>query len=135
MPMKLPSSKEAHIKAMVASLELVNAILRFPLCADPMLPLVATLAIFKATLDSTFVVLKDKEKVAKSGDYLAKRIATVAVLVDKSKPAVVALYDTILCGERGRWRGPWKTLLFKISHGLSTESHLPSCLSWMKMSA
>ena len=51
-PVKLPSSKEAYIKAMAASLGATNAILPSPLCANPMLPLVVTLVVFKATLDS-----------------------------------------------------------------------------------
>ena len=45
---------------MAAGLEAANAILPSPLCANPMLPLVATLAILKAMLDSPFVALKDK---------------------------------------------------------------------------
>ena len=62
-----------------------------PLCADPMLPLVATLAIFKAMLDSPSVVQKDKAQVIETGDYLAKRLPTVAMLVGKSTPTVAAL--------------------------------------------
>ena len=42
------------------ALEAANAILPSPLCADPMLPLAGTLAIFQATLDSPFVAPKDK---------------------------------------------------------------------------
>ena len=45
---------------MVVSLEAANAILPSPLCTNPMLPLVATLTIFKAILDRPFVVPKDK---------------------------------------------------------------------------
>ena len=60
MPMKLPSSREAHLKVMVVGLQAANAILPSPLCADPMLPMVATLAIFRATLKSLLVVPKDK---------------------------------------------------------------------------
>ena len=41
-------------------MEAANAVLRSSLCTDPMLPLVGTLAIFKATLDSPFVAPKDK---------------------------------------------------------------------------
>ena len=37
-----------------------NAILPSSLCADPMLPLAGTLAIFQATLDSPFIAPKDK---------------------------------------------------------------------------
>ena len=59
-PVKLPSSKEAHLKAMVVSLEAANAILPSSLCANPMLPLAAMHAIFSATLDSPSVVPKDK---------------------------------------------------------------------------
>ena len=50
----------AHLKAMAVGLEATNAILPSPLYTDPMLPLVATLAIFKAILSSPSVVLKDK---------------------------------------------------------------------------
>ena len=59
-PMKVPSSRDAHLQAMVVGLEAANAILPSPLCPNPMLPLVATLAIFKAILYSPFIVLKDK---------------------------------------------------------------------------
>ena len=118
-PMRLPSSIEAYPKAMALGLGATNAILPPPLCADPMLPLVATLAIFRAMLDSPSVAPKDKEQVTKAGDYLAKRLAIVAALVDKSMPAVAALYDTILHSEGGRQRGPGKTLLFYLAHGLA----------------
>ena len=46
-PMQLLLSREAHIKVIAVSLEVASAILPLPLCADPMLPLVATLDIFK----------------------------------------------------------------------------------------
>ena len=39
---------------------------------------------------------------AEAGDYLSKRLATMAALVDKCTPVVVALFDTILHGEEGR---------------------------------
>ena len=45
---------------MAVGLEAANAVLPSPLCADPMLPLAAMLAIFRAMLDSPSVVLKDK---------------------------------------------------------------------------
>ena len=41
------------------------------------------------------------------------------MLVDKSMPTVLALFDTIPYGEGGRQRGPGKTLLFDIAHGLA----------------
>ena len=43
---------------MAVGLEAANAVLTSSLCTNPMLPLVGTLAIFKATLDSPFVALK-----------------------------------------------------------------------------
>ena len=49
------SFRDAHLKAMVVGLEATNTILPSPLCADPMFPLAATLAIFKAMLDSPYV--------------------------------------------------------------------------------
>ena len=58
--MKIPLSRDAHRQAMVVSLEATNAILYSLLCANPMLPLAATLAIFKAKLDSPFVAPKNK---------------------------------------------------------------------------
>ena len=64
MPMKLTSSKAVYIKAMVVCLEATNAILTFSLFADPMTPLAATFAIFKAMLGSQSVAPKDKEQVA-----------------------------------------------------------------------
>ena len=60
MPVKVPSSRDAHLQAMAVSLEAANAVLPSSLCANPMLPLVGTLAIFQATLDSPFVAPKDK---------------------------------------------------------------------------
>ena len=53
------------------------------------------------------------------GDYLAKRLATIAALVDKSMPIVAALFDAIPRGEGGRRRGPGKTLLFDVSYRLA----------------
>ena len=55
MPLKLPLSREAHLKVMAVSLEAAKAILPSSLCADPMHPLAATLAIFRATLNSPYV--------------------------------------------------------------------------------
>ena len=43
----------------------------------------------------------------------------MATLVDKSMPAVVALYDSISCGMGGGQRGPGKTLFFYISGRLA----------------
>ena len=60
MPIKVPSSRDAHLQAMVAGLVAANAMLPSSLCTNPMLPLVATLAIFRAALDSPFVAPKDK---------------------------------------------------------------------------
>ena len=45
---------------MVVSLEASNAILPSPLCTDPMLPLVAMLTIFRATLNILLGAPKDK---------------------------------------------------------------------------
>ena len=59
---KLPLSKEAHIKAMVVGLEATNTILHSSLCIDQMLPLVASLATFRAMLKSNSMVLKDMEQ-------------------------------------------------------------------------
>ena len=59
-PVKVPSSWDAHLKVMAVGLEATNAVLPLSLCADPMLPLVGTLAIFQVTLDSLFVAPKDK---------------------------------------------------------------------------
>ena len=53
------------------------------------------------------------------GNYLAKRLATISALVDKSTPVVAALFDAIPRGEGGRWRGLAKTLLFDVAHGLT----------------
>ena len=39
--------------------------------------------------------------------------------MDKSTPAVAALFDTIPRGEGGKWRGPSKTLLFDVARGLA----------------
>ena len=60
MPIKVPFSRDVHLQMMVVGLEATNAVLPSSLCADPMFPLAGTLAIFKATLESPFVALKDK---------------------------------------------------------------------------
>ena len=59
-------------------------------------PMVAILAIFKATLDKKPVVLKDKEQAAKDGDYIVNFLVTMAALVDKSKATLVSPYEAIL---------------------------------------
>ena len=41
------------------------------------------------------------------------------MLVDKSMPIAAALFDSIPRGEGVRWRGPGKTLLFDVTHGLA----------------
>ena len=46
------------------------------------------------------------------------------MLVDKSMPAVVAHYNMIPPGEGGGQRGPGKTLLFDIAHGLAHRVRL-----------
>ena len=53
------------------------------------------------------------------GDYLAKWLTTIAVLVDKSTSVVAALFYAIPKGEGGRQRGLSKTLLFDVTHGLA----------------
>ena len=58
-PVKVPLSQDAHLQAMAVGLEAANAVLP-SLCANPMLTLAGTLAIFQAMLDSSFVALKDK---------------------------------------------------------------------------
>ena len=123
MPMKLPLFREAYLKAMMVGLDAANNILPFPLCANPKLPLATTVAIFKVTLDSPSIVTKDKVQVAEAGKYLAEKLATMAVLVDKRTPAVVAFFDAMPHGRGGRWRGPGKTLLFDITNRLAKESH------------
>ena len=59
-PIKVPSSRDAHLQVIAVGLEAANAILPSYLCANPMLPLAGMLAIFQATLDSPFVAPKDK---------------------------------------------------------------------------
>ena len=59
-PVKVPLSRDAHLRVMAVGLEAANAILPLSLFADPILPLVGMLTIFRATLDSPFVVQKDK---------------------------------------------------------------------------
>ena len=54
-------------------------------------------------------------QVTKAGDYLAKWLATMAMLVEKSTPAVVALFYAIPLGKEGRRRELGKTLLFSIA--------------------
>ena len=59
-PIKVPSSRDAHLQAMADGLEAANTVLPSPLCADPMLPLAGTLTIFQVMLDSPFAAPKDK---------------------------------------------------------------------------
>ena len=59
-PIKLPLSRDIHLQAMAVGLEATNAILSSLFFTDPMLPLAAMLAIFKATLDSPLVAPKNK---------------------------------------------------------------------------
>ena len=41
------------------------------------------------------------------------------MLVDKSTPIAAALFDAIPRGEGGKRRGPSRTLLFNVAHGLA----------------
>ena len=118
-PMELLSSRDAHLKAMAVSLEAANSVLPSSLCTDPILPLVVTLAIFRATLDSLCIVPYHMVQVTEVGDYLAEWLATMATLLDKSTPTVAALFDAIPSGKGGRQRGPGKTLFFDITHRLT----------------
>ena len=124
---KLPLPKETHIEAVAVGLENANAILPSQLFLDPMLPLVAILAIFKSTLDSNSVVPYNKEQIAEVGDYLAEWLAAMDMLVDKSMHTVVVLYNAILCSKRDRQSGPGKTALFDITHGLAYKVLLTKC--------
>ena len=124
-PMKLPSSKDANINAVVVGLEATNSILPSLSFANPMLPLVATLAILKAMLDSDSIVPKEKEQVTKVSDYLAEQLATMAILVYKSMPAVTAIYDATLCSKGHRQRQPGKSSCFISPAGLPAESCSP----------
>ena len=45
-PVKVPSSRDTHLKAIAVGLEAANTVLPLSLCTNPMLPLVGTLAIF-----------------------------------------------------------------------------------------
>ena len=65
---QFPTSREAHIKAIVVNLEAAKTVLPSPLCADPMFPLASTLVIFKATLSSESMVPRDKDQVTEAGD-------------------------------------------------------------------
>ena len=119
IPVKIPSSWDAHLKVMVVGLEAANAILPSSLCTNPMPPLAGMLTIFQATLDSPFVAPKDKAKVTEAGNYLAEQLASIAALVDKSTPIAAALFDAIPRGEGGKRRGPSRTLLFDVTHRLA----------------
>ena len=50
---------------------------------------------------------------------MAKWLANIAMLVDKSTPVVAAQFDAIPQGEGGRRRGLGKTLLLYVAHGLA----------------
>ena len=104
---------------MPVSLEATNSILPSQLYTNSILPLVANLAVFKATLVSQSIAPKDKGQVTKAGNYLAEWLETVVLLVNKSMPTVVPLYNAIKNSEGGGWRGPGKTLLFDVSHRLA----------------
>ena len=106
----------------------------FPLCANLLLPLAATFTIFKATLYSNSLAPKDKEQVAKAGNYLAKQLATIAMLLDKSMLIMLALYDAILNTEVGR-EGQVGTFSSMLPVGLFIGSYSPSWWTWMGTSA
>ena len=53
------------------------------------------------------------------GDYLAKWLATIAALVDKSTPIAATLFNAIPRGEQGKQRGWSRTLLFDVARGLA----------------
>ena len=53
------------------------------------------------------------------GDYLAERLTTIAVLVDKSTPVAAALFNAIPRSKGGKRRGLSRTLLFNVAHGLA----------------
>ena len=80
---------------MLVALDAVNAMLPSPLCVDPMFPLAAAMAIFKATLDSPSVEPKDKGEVTEAGNYVTEWQATVSALVDNTMPTVLVLCKTI----------------------------------------
>ena len=86
-------------------------------------------------LDDDSVVLKDKEQVTKAGEYLAKWLVTMAMLMDKRKPIVAALCDAIPHRKGGKWRGARSILLFNIVYRFAHESNLPSWWSWIVISA
>ena len=88
-----------------------------------MLPLVGTLTIFKATLESPFVAPKDKAQVTKVGNYLAEWLATIAVLVDKSTPIAAALFDAIPRGKEEGGEGWARPSYLMSPTGLPAESH------------
>ena len=119
IPVNLPFSGEAHLKVMAFGLEAANTVLASSLYADSMLPLVATLAILRGMVDSLSVEPQDKVQVAEASGYLAKWLATMAALLDKSMHEVVALFHAIPHGEGGRQIELGKTLLFDIAYGLS----------------
>ena len=50
---------------------------------------------------------------------MAEWLATIAVLMDKSTPVAAALFNAIPRGKGGKWRGPSRTLLLNIAHGLA----------------
>ena len=76
-------------------------------------------------LDSSSVAPKYKEQVIKAGDYLAEWLVTVAILVDKRMPEVVALYDAILYGKVGGL-GLGRHFCLMLPMGLPAESYSPS---------
>ena len=73
------------------------------------------LAIFKAMLDSNSVDPKGKEQVTKANNYLAKRLVSVAVVLNKSTPKVAALYNIIPYSKVSGRQWLSITLLFNVT--------------------
>ena len=80
------------------------------------------------------MVLKDKDQVAKNGNYLAKRLTTMVILEDLSMHVVAILYDKFYTVRGVSTEGPSGPSSLISPVGLPIESRSVSYCSWIGMS-
>ena len=107
------------MKVYTVGLAAADSVFPAPLCKDPLPMLAAVVGVLSATEESPLLSADDKQEVSDAIRYLAERLATVVSLVDPKTPAVNFIGDTVPHGEGGRRRGPSRTLLFDVAHGLA----------------
>ena len=77
-----------HLKAYTTGLATALHLLPVDLCTDPLLVLAAIISVLDTTAANENAAEADRQKAAKAMCYLAKRLATLTLLVDPSAPSV-----------------------------------------------